>query len=128
MTRARPQEPSSLRLLAVWLLLANILLAPVLAARPMAIATDGGLVICTSEGRVVIGADGVPSAPQPAADDHFCALCLPLSASGAAILTASIEAWAPIAATNLSFPAPRSSAPNSAPQKAGSARAPPALA
>lgn len=78
------------RQIAAWLggvlLLANILLAPALGYRPMALSAEGGLVICTSEGRIVLGPSGEKLPDAPEHDQHICAFCLPLSSPETALL------------------------------------------
>jgi len=56
----------------------NLLLAPMLGYRPMAIAEDG-ITICTANGPQQLDSTGKPSpAKMPAG--HFCAYCLPMTA------------------------------------------------
>ena len=108
------------------LLLVNILLSPLLGARPMTLSGEKGLVICTSQGRVQLGEDDLPGGTPPARDDHLCGYCLPLASPS--FLTAPIPAVAPPdRARRLSFQADADPALAPAAHTGGSARGPPAL-
>ena len=90
--------------LGLLLLAFNVVLGPLAVgdgslARPIPLAAElaGDMVICTSQGMVVLDRDGHPRAPGgQTGHDGFCVFCLPLAHAGSGAVPAPAIAPLPL--------------------------------
>jgi hypothetical protein len=116
--------------LAAWIgmviLFANLLVAPMLGYRPMAMSGEDGLVICTKDGPQRIDSAGGETPANDRQAHHFCAYCLPLSATDHGLVAARSDALtAPIRITFVEYIPSPEAGPVAVAQPGGHARAPP---
>jgi hypothetical protein len=117
--------------LGLFVLLFNLLAAPAIGLGhngAFAAELDGAMVICTSQGMLVLDADGKSHPPADSSDhDGICVFCLPLMQGGSLAPVADMVVLPP-SVTALLVEAPTSQLPPlpGIARKAHPARAPPA--
>lgn len=117
-------------LLGIVLVLFNLVASGLLPAGAAPVSGDDRILVCTTQGMVVLGADGKPSPADERAASHtdLCAFCLPLMHAGGEPQAVSLAFGVHPALDAGSFAAVvQAPMPPARPEGVSSPRAPPLL-